>query len=428
DDGFVAWINGTEVQRVNMPGAAGSAVTTNTLANNAIEPVSFTTYDLPTPPGYLVAGTNVLAVQVFQSSLASSDLGFECSLESVLMETNPPTVLSVNPAPGTITNLNQITVTFSEPVTGVAAAYLLVNGIGAANVTAIDSATYLFSFVQPPYGTVAISWNPAQNIFDQALPPNRFNATGPGATWTYTLVDNTTPTVAALSPGAGATVRSLTSITVLFSEPVSGVDAADLLINNTPASSNTPVAASQYIFTFPEPATGAVQVAWAAGHGILDRAVPPNAFAGGSWSYHLDPNAAAAPPYISEFMASNTRTLADESGFYEDWIEIYNPSAVAVNLDGWYLTDSAGNLTKWRFPATNLAGGAFLVVFASGKDRRVPGARLHTSFQLSAAGEYLGLVKPDGVTIASEFSPVFPQQVPDVSYGFAQSGSPPEYT
>src|SRR6185436_11680752 len=90
--------------------------------------------------------------------------------------------------------------------------------------------------------------------------------------------------------------------------------------------------------------------------------------------------------------------------------------------------DNANNLTKWRFPATNLAGGGFLVVFASGNDRRIPGARLHTDFQLSASGEYLALVKPDGATIANEFSPVFPQQVPDVSYGFAQSGSPPAYT
>src|SRR5947208_15073369 len=113
-------------------------------------------------------------------------------------------------------------------------------------------------------------------------------------------------------------------------------------------------------------------------------------------------------------MASNTRTLADECGVYEDWIEIYNPSGVAVNLDGWYLTDSAGNLTKWRFPGTNLAGGSFLVVFASGNDRRVPGARLHTSFRLSAGGEYLGLVKPDDVTIVSEFSPVFPHHRPDL--------------
>jgi len=428
DDGFVAWINGAEVLRVNMPGNTGDPVTTNTLANNqAVDPAIFTTNNLPAPPTYLVLGTNLLAVQVFQSSLGSSDLGFDASLETIVAETNPPTVLNVSPAAGTVTNLNQITVTFSEPVSGVAAAHLLVNGIGAASVTPINSATYVFSFVQPAYGNVAITWNSGHNIFDQALPPNRFNATGPGATWSYTLVDNTTPTIAALTPGSGATIRSLTNIIVLFSEPVTGVNAADLLINGSPAAGVTSIG-SEYTFTFSQPPTGTVQVAWAAGHGIRDLAASPNAFAGGNWTYRLDPNATDAPPYISEFMASNTRILADENGFFEDWIEIYNPSALTVNLDGWYLTDSANNLTKWRFPATNLASGGFIVVFASGHDRRVPGARLHTSFQLSAGGEYLALVKPDGVTIASEFAPVFPQQMPDVSFGFAQAGSPPGYT
>jgi len=428
DDGFVAWINGVEVLRVNMPGVSGDPVTVGTPGNNAAEPVPFVITNLPTPPTYLLAGTNVLAVQVFQSAIGSSDVGFDGSLETILTETNPPTVASFSPVSGMVSNLNQITVTFSEPVTGVAAAHLVVNGIGAASLAVVNSTTYTFGFVQPPYGPVAITWNPGHNIFDLAAPPNRFDDAGPGATWNYTLIDNTKPTVAALSPGAGATVKTLTNITVLFSEPVSGVDAADLLINNVAASGLITVAASQYIFSFPQPATGTVQVAWAGNHAITDLAVPSNAFTGNTWTYRLDPNASASTPYISEFMASNTRTLADENGFFPDWIEIYNPSAFAVNLDGWSLTDNNNNLTKWKFPATNLPSGGFLVVFASGNNRRIPGARLHTDFQLTGGGEYLALVKPDGTTIASQFSPVFPQQVSDVSYGFAQAGSPPDYS
>ncbi|HKX61987.1 MAG TPA: lamin tail domain-containing protein, partial [Verrucomicrobiae bacterium] len=428
DDGFVAWINGTEVRRVNMPGGAGTAVSISTLASNAAEPPPFTTYDLLNPAAYLVTGTNVLAVQVFQSALSSSDLGFDCSLETLVAESIPPTIASVTPTRGsTIGNLTEITVTFSEPVSGVAAAHLLVNGIGAANLTAVNSSTYTFGFVQPPYGTVNISWSSSHNIFDQSVTPNRFDQAAAGASWTYALVDSTKPTVAAVTPAAGSTLRSLTSITVLFSEAVLGVNAPDLLLNGNPATGLTTVAASQYSFTFSQPATGTVQVAWAGTHGIVDTAVPPNTFAGGAWTYSLDPNARMGTPYISEFMASNTRILADENGFFEDWIEIYNPGGIAVNLDGWSLTDNAGNLDKWRFPATNLAGGSFLVVFASGNDRRIPGARLHTSFQLSAGGEYLALVHPDG-TVASEINPVFPQQMPDVSYGVTQAGAPPEYT
>lgn len=128
---------------------------------------------------------------------------------------------------------------------------------------------------------------------------------------------------------------------------------------------------------------------------------------------------ARAEPLISEFMAANTRTLSDSDGAYSDWIEIHNPDAVAVDLTGWYLSDSASNKTKWQFPAVTLPPGGFLVVFASSKNRRDPAAPLHTNFALSASGEYLGLTKPDGTTVVSEFAPSFPAQADDISYGVA---------
>jgi hypothetical protein len=61
--------------------------------------------------------------------------------------------------------------------------------------------------------------------------------------------------------------------------------------------------------------------------------------------------------------------------------------------------------------------GAHLVVFASNKDRRTPGRPLHTNFRLDPDGEYLALVEPDGATVASAFSPRYPFQVPNVSFG-----------
>lgn len=127
---------------------------------------------------------------------------------------------------------------------------------------------------------------------------------------------------------------------------------------------------------------------------------------------------AASPVIISEFMAANSTTLADEDGEFSDWIELYNSSVASVNLLDWSLTDNAGSLTKWRFPATNVPPGGFITVFASEKNRRTPGAPLHTNFRLGASGEYLALIEPDGVTVATQFSPAFPAQVTDVSFGF----------
>src|SRR5258706_8969688 len=69
---------------------------------------------------------------------------------------------------------------------------------------------------------------------------------------------------------------------------------------------------------------------------------------------------AASPVVISEFMASNTRALQDETGDYPDWIEIQNLTSNTVNLLNWSLTDSAGDLAKWRFPANKLAAGQIM--------------------------------------------------------------------
>ena len=116
-------------------------------------------------------------------------------------------------------------------------------------------------------------------------------------------------------------------------------------------------------------------------------------------------------------MAVNDSGLKDVDGDYSDWIEIHNPTPATINLGGWYLTDSVTNKTRWRFPATNLNTGAYLVVFASDKNRTNAGAQLHTNFKLSGPGEYLGLIMPDGATVASEYAPLFPPQVANVSYG-----------
>jgi hypothetical protein len=110
---------------------------------------------------------------------------------------------------------------------------------------------------------------------------------------------------------------------------------------------------------------------------------------------------------------------------HSDWIEIYNPGPGVTNLNGFYLTDDASNLTKWKLPAQTIAAGGYLVVFASGKNRAVAGAQLHTSFSLDADGEYLALVASNGTTVVSSFGAAFPEQYPDISYGRQTSGTNP---
>ncbi|MSU35419.1 MAG: hypothetical protein EXS36_09950 [Pedosphaera sp.] len=121
---------------------------------------------------------------------------------------------------------------------------------------------------------------------------------------------------------------------------------------------------------------------------------------------------------LIEFLANNTKGLKDADGEFSDWIEIHNTGSLRVNLVDWALTDDPRLPGKWLFPSTNLEAGSYLVVFASGKDRARAGAELHTSFSLDANGEYLALFPPESAASATEFSPSFPPQKPDISYGF----------
>ena len=120
---------------------------------------------------------------------------------------------------------------------------------------------------------------------------------------------------------------------------------------------------------------------------------------------------------ITEFLASNSAGLKDQDGAFSDWVEIRNTGLTPVSLLGLGLTDHITKPKKWSFPAVTLDANAYLVVFASSKNRINPLSELHTNFGLSAGGEYLGIYDAAGTTVIYDFTPTFPPQTPDVSYG-----------
>lgn len=332
-------------------------------------------------------------------------------------DTTPPVVESISPPAGTVSALTSVVVTFSEPVTGVDAADVRLNGSPATGVSG-GSQVYTFTFVEPAEGVINVTWASGHGIADIGS-ANPFIRTGPGATWQYTLVDSVPPAVSLLFPGAGAKVASFGQIEVTFSETVLGVDASDLLINGSPAATVTKLSGQPYVFQFSQPATGLVSVAWAPGHAITDDAAAPNAFASGAWSYTLDPSLPLPDLVINEILCSNVDTngLTDEDGQLQDWIEIYNRGTQPVDLTNWSLSDDPAIPGLWPFPARTLAPGQFLVVFASGKDRKPASGELHANFKLAISGEPLGLYSPDSPRqLASGFDP-FAEQRNDVSFG-----------
>src|SRR5258706_14585463 len=107
---------------------------------------------------------------------------------------------------------------------------------------------------------------------------------------------------------------------------------------------------------------------------------------------------------INEFMASNNTGYQDPAfpGQNPDWIELYNPTANPVNLEGWKLKDSS---STWTFPTgSSIAAGGYLVVAADDKNLTDPSRVMHTNFNLNKDGEYLAS-NHTHTTIANEISP-----------------------
>ena len=50
---------------------------------------------------------------------------------------------------------------------------------------------------------------------------------------------------------------------------------------------------------------------------------------------------------INEYSAANYNTSTDNYGEFEDWVELYNPTAAAIDINGWALSDKASNPLKW---------------------------------------------------------------------------------
>lgn len=134
------------------------------------------------------------------------------------------------------------------------------------------------------------------------------------------------------------------------------------------------------------------------------------------------PKVSAVPPVvINEFLASNGSGLKTHQESAEDWVELYNRSTEAINLSGWYLTDSASEPTRWKFPnGTTLGAGEYLVIFCnSWGGSPLVGGEYFANFSLSKEGEYLALIASDGQTLIHEFFPTYPPQYTDISYSEA---------
>jgi hypothetical protein len=103
---------------------------------------------------------------------------------------------------------------------------------------------------------------------------------------------------------------------------------------------------------------------------------------------------------VNEFVAKGSKN-ANEFGSNADWIELYNNTnrTIVMEAEKWFITDaSTTNQKKYKLPEITLAPGEFIVIWCDGMN--TVATQIHTNFNLSAAGEDIGLYYDvDGVLL-----------------------------
>ncbi|MCH2021155.1 MAG: CotH kinase family protein [Saprospiraceae bacterium] len=122
---------------------------------------------------------------------------------------------------------------------------------------------------------------------------------------------------------------------------------------------------------------------------------------------------------INEFMASNSSTVADQDGEFDDWVELYNNTSSPINLLGLYLSDNFSSPTKWAFPDTSIAANGYLMIWI---DDDMSQTGLHTGFKLSSSGEEIAIFDNTGNFLDSVS---YDAQITDMTTGRYPNGIGP---
>lgn len=384
DDGVVLYLNGQEIYRIRMP---ADTITNATLASGN---VADATVEGPVilPAGALVFGTNVLAAEVHQSAVGSSDIVFGLEISTTASGLLVATPSAANSLRAVVQDFPTIWLNEFQPTNTTA----LRDRFNQSEpwVELLNTGTNLVSL-----GGLFLTDN-WTNLTRWAFPSNY--SIGPGQ-FRLVFLD--------AEPGQSDASELHASF-----RPISPAGTLGL-VQTTPSG---PRVLDYLNYTLP----------------VVTRsfgAFPDGRAAARRPFYVPTPGASnnPAPPPVSvvfnEWMADNTATLRDPAdNDYDDWFELYNPADVAADLGGYYLTDALTNKTQWSIPAgTVIPARGRILVWADGEaSQNGPGRDLHTNFKLSGSGEALGLFTPDGSLVdAVTFGP----QSPDISEGRTTDGA-----
>ncbi len=396
DDGAVAYLNGQEILRSNMPsGTIGYMSLASTSASGTGETTFF---PFTVPPSLLVAGENVLAVEVHQNSRTSSDLSFDLRLTAVrkalpdgLRLAHSDTLKFRTLANGSWSPLTEAFFAVGSAPDNLRVTEIMYHPLPPPNTSSWGADDFEFIEVQntgtAPLDLLRVHWTAGlqgalTNCLLQAgeravLVANltafgeRYDTNGIHIAGVYAGRLANEGEALALADPFGAAVQSFA-----FDDkwsPLTDGDGYALVCTDPRAP----------------PASWGTSNIWQCGsvlHGTPGRP---------------EPSAGPGQVVINELLAHTDAS--------SDWVELYNPGGAALDLSGWLLSDDRTQLAKFVIPVgTVLDAGGYVVFTAADHfdNPSHPGAR--TPFALSELGESIHLAAasaevPTGFLLSLDF-------------------------
>ena len=118
---------------------------------------------------------------------------------------------------------------------------------------------------------------------------------------------------------------------------------------------------------------------------------------------------------INEIMQSNIETTMDDiTEFPDSWVELYNPTDVAINLKDYKISNKNKEKKAWQLPDKTIAAKGYVLIYCDkeGKENN----RLHADFRLESGKDgNLYLFSNGGVVDKLEAMAKMP--APDIAYG-----------
>ena len=389
DDGAVIYVNGTELMRDNMP---AGPVSYGTFASTAVSGAAETAvFQYNVPANLLVLGTNVIAVEVHQDAVTSSDLHFNLSLAGSVTNNNGPSLVL------TLTNATTFNARTWDGTTW----------------SALDSAGFILAPLRQP--------NPGDLIISELNyhPPDLDN-------YEFVELYNTTTNQLDLTG-----VQLTDGITFLFPNGFTVAPNGFALAVKDPATFAARYQTTNSPYYYPNlnvagPYSGKLsdsgeRIALIASNGVelcevnyQDSGVWPGRADGNGSSLELRDLAAAAATTtnINNYLAraenwKSSSLWGGSPGRFDatqnivinelvahthdgnDWVELKNLNPNPVDVSGLYLSDNYSNVFRYYIPAnTIIPGNGFLIL-----------NQTNIGFAFSEHGEDVILSKTSGTNI-----------------------------